>query len=126
MDIAGIPNSNDGLYDVDSKLAESGPPSDAPLPPIICIQVSDISDASKIEETLDSQLNNWSIWSQSMYLLFNIINAAPYVEGTIEQPDPRVNPKAAATWCRDSLLLRAVRQDEGLELKVTDPQKEQG
>ena len=28
--------------------------------------------------------------------------------------------------CRDSLLLRAVRQDKGLELEVTDPQKEQG
>ena len=28
------------------------------------------------------------------------------------------------TDCRDSLLLRAVRQDEGLELEVTDPQEE--
>ena len=106
MDIAGIPNSDNGLYDVDSEPAESGPPSDAPPPPIIRIQVSDVSDASKIEETLDSQLNNWSVWSQSMYLLFDIINAAPYVEGTIERPDPRVDPEAAATWSFNDSYIR--------------------
>ena len=33
--------------------------------------------------------------------------------------------KGHCTKCHDSLLLRAVRQDEGLELEVTDPQKKQ-
>jgi hypothetical protein len=41
-----------------------------------------------------------------MYLLFDIINAALYVEGTIERPDPRIDPETAAIWSFNDSYIR--------------------
>ena len=97
------PDNNDNLQDPppnNEEEFEPGPEADDSLwyLQIARIQVSNISGASKIEAPLDSQLKNWSMWSQSMRFMLDIIDAIPYVEGKVDRPDPDIDPEGTANW----------------------------
>ena len=83
-------------------------PVDHPTPFIRRIQVSDLAGVSKIEETLDAKSKNWAIWSQSMHLMLDIVNAGKYVEGTVKQPHSERDPVSAENWHFNDTYMRVL------------------
>src|SRR5260221_10374060 len=52
----------------------------------------------KADESLQRKKNNWETWSQSIYMLFDLAEVTPYVEGTLPCPDPMIDPFGARNW----------------------------
>ena len=76
------------------------------------LNVQEIAPVSRIDETLDGKLKNWTAWSQSMDLLFSIANARGYIDGRIRCPDANADPVGAENWeFNDSYIRMLIRKN---------------
>jgi hypothetical protein len=76
------------------------------------IPVSDYSNISKIEEPLDTKLKNWTRWSQSMYIMMQVIRIISYVEGTIKWPNLDQDEEGADNWdFNDAFVVMLIAQN---------------
>jgi len=53
---------------------------------------------TKVKKPLDSKANNWSLWAQDIYLIFDFMKAIGYVEGKIPCPNAALYPESAENW----------------------------
>ena len=67
-------------------------------PNIERIQVSDLSSVASTINPLDSKKRNWQTWSRSMSILFDIVYARGYINGTIRMPDQNLYPNETKIW----------------------------
>src|SRR5712691_4155566 len=67
-------------------------------PNIERIQLSDLSSVAATINPLDSKKKNWQTWSRSMSILFDIVYARGYINGTIRMPDQNLYPNATKIW----------------------------
>lgn len=142
MDVAGLVHAEDGLIDPipDVDMPEAPPqqqlaPQQAPLqvagpgpqvnvqpqaqPRIVRIQVSNITGVGEAKEILDTNIKNWSSWSQSMYLLLRIIKAVPYIEGKIKPPNEQIDLDSANDWdYNDSYIMILISNNIALSEKI--------
>ena len=73
-------------------------PVDHPTEFVKHIQVADLAGIARIKETLDSKSKNWNLWSQSMHLMLDIVDASRYVDGTVKQPSSARDPVGVENW----------------------------
>ena len=67
-------------------------------PSVIHIHAAKGSAMMKAGETLDTKTQNWFSWSQSMYMMFNLLELHEYMEGRITMPDMRIDPEGVRNW----------------------------
>src|SRR5260221_9271187 len=60
------------------------------------IRAPEASAVMKVGEVLDTRIKNWSSWSQSMELLFNLFEVHDYILGRISKT-PRLLPRLVVT-----------------------------
>src|SRR5260221_4173949 len=52
----------------------------------------------KADKSLQCKKNNWETWSQSIYMLFDLAELTPYVEGMLSCPDSVIDLVGARNW----------------------------
>jgi len=77
-----------GAASAESQQLGSNVPTPAPTPAagdpkIKPLNFSEGSGNTKVEKPLDSKANNWSLWAQDIYLIFDFMKAIGYVKGKI-------------------------------------------
>src|SRR5260221_9106263 len=65
---------------------------------VTCIRAAEASAVMKVGEVLDTRIKNWSSWSQSMELLFNLFEVHDYVLGRVTLPEQTRDPVGASNW----------------------------
>src|SRR5260221_13123443 len=77
-----LPENVDVPQDIPPQEPQQHTEPDTPTPCTITrIRVPDLGGVTNVEECLNTKDKNWPGWSQSMYLLLDIIDATPYIEG---------------------------------------------
>ena len=75
--------------------------------PLICkITASESSATLCAGEFLDAKAKNWTRWSQSMYILFDLTKVTPYVLGAIPRPNPEEDPVSNENWVYNDTFMR--------------------
>src|SRR5260221_265821 len=62
------------------------------------IRTPEASAVMKVREVLDTRIKNWSSWSQSMELLFNLFEVHDYVLRRVTLPEQTRDPVGASNW----------------------------
>ena len=61
------------------------------------LKITDMS-IQRISSELNSKKKNWVSWSTSICNMFEMNNCIKYIEGTIQCPDPKIDPVEAKNW----------------------------
>ena len=70
----------------------------AAQPSVLRIHAAEGSAMMKAGETLDMKAQNWFSWSQSMYIMFNLLKLREYVEGRTFMLDAQIDLEGARNW----------------------------
>ncbi len=93
LDADGNPHTptpiNDGLTPTSPSIVD-------PLSQIHEICSNKFSGLSTMSEALDE--NNWMTWSKHITSVFKVCQVYGYIQGTIKQPDPRLDGKSFRIW----------------------------
>jgi len=67
-------------------------------PTITRIHAAESAAFTKTGDPLDAKAKNWTGWSQSMRMLFDLFDVMEYVQGKTPCPDSVVDPVGAKNW----------------------------
>jgi hypothetical protein len=68
------------------------------VPSIACISATESLATMRASKILDQKQKNWTSWSQSIDVLFNLLEVKNYVDGKVLLLDKKTDPVGAHNW----------------------------